>query len=49
MQNTLSIIKPDAVKEKYSGKIIDFIEQQGLNIIAQKRLLLNKKTSRNIL
>jgi nucleoside-diphosphate kinase len=43
MQNTLSIIKPDAVKEKYSGKIIDFIEQHGLNIIAQKRLLLNKK------
>ena len=43
MENTLSIIKPDAVKEKYAGKIIDFIEQKGLNIIAQKRLLLNKK------
>ena len=43
MQNTLSIIKPDAVKEKYAGKIIDFIEQKGLNMIAQKRLLLDKK------
>lgn len=40
MQRTLSIIKPDAVKEKNSGKIIDLIEKNGLNIIAQKRMKL---------
>ena len=43
MQNTLSIIKPDAVKENNSGKVIDFIEQKGLSIIAQKRIQLTKK------
>ena len=28
IQKTLSIIKPDAMKLKYSGKIIDFIEDK---------------------
>ena len=28
LQKTLSIIKPDAMKLKYSGKIIDFIEER---------------------
>ena len=36
IQNTLSIIKPDAMKLKYSGKIIDFIEEKGFSIIAHK-------------
>ena len=43
IQNTLSIIKPDAMKSKYSGKIIDFIEKKGFSIIAQKKLVLTKK------
>ena len=43
MQKTLSIIKPDAMKSKYSGKIIDLIEQRGFSIIAQKKLVLTKK------
>ena len=42
LQNTLSIIKPDAMKLKYSGKIIDFIEDKGFAIIAQKKIVLTK-------
>ena len=41
-QRTLSIIKPDAMKLKYSGKIIDFIEDKGFAIIAQKKIVLTK-------
>ncbi len=41
-QETLSIIKPDAMKLKYSGKIIDFIEDKGFTIIAQKKIVLTK-------
>ena len=42
LQKTLSIIKPDAMKLKYSGKIIDFIEEKGFKIIAQKKIVLTK-------
>ena len=42
LQKTLSIIKPDAMKLKYSGKIIDFIEKKGFNLIAQKKIVLTK-------
>jgi len=42
IQKTLSIIKPDAMKLKYSGKIIDFIEGKGLIIIAQKKIVLTQ-------
>tara|TARA_B100001248_G_C27040278_1_gene300490 strand:+ start:53 stop:475 length:423 start_codon:yes stop_codon:yes gene_type:complete len=42
IQKTLSIIKPDAMKLKYSGKIIDFIEEKGFTIIAQKKIVLTK-------
>ena len=42
-QDTLSIIKPDAMKLKYSGKIIDFIENKGFTIIAQKKIVLTKR------
>ena len=41
-QKTLSIIKPDAMKLKYSGKIIDFIEDKGFAIMAQKKIVLTK-------
>ena len=43
LQKTLSIIKPDAMELKYSGKIIDFIEEKGFKIIAQKKIVLIKK------
>ncbi len=42
IQKTLSIIKPDAMKLKYSGKIIDFIEEKGFTIVAQKKIVLTK-------
>ena len=42
LQKTLSIIKPDAMELKYSGKIIDFIEEKGFKIIAQKKIVLIK-------
>ena len=42
IQKTLSIIKPDAMELKYSGKIIDFIEEKGFKIIAQKKIVLTK-------
>ena len=42
IQKTLSIIKPDAMKLKYSGKIIDLIEEKGFTIIAQKKIVLTK-------
>ncbi len=42
IQQTLSIIKPDAMKLKYSGKIIDFLEEKGFSIIAQKKIVLTK-------
>ncbi len=43
IQKTLSIIKPDAMKLRYSGKIIDLIEGKGFTIIAQKKIVLTKK------
>ena len=42
MQNTLSIIKPDAVKKGYTEKICDRIEDSGLDIVLKKELLLTR-------
>ena len=42
IENTLSIIKPDATKRNLTGSINAKFEQAGLNIIAQKRLQLTK-------
>lgn len=41
-EKTLAIIKPDAVRAKNSGKIIDRIEQAGFEIIGMKKLQLTK-------
>nr|WP_314521175.1 nucleoside-diphosphate kinase [uncultured Campylobacter sp.] len=41
MQQTLSIIKPDAVKKGVIGKIIDRFESHGLRIAAAKKLYLS--------
>ena len=41
MQQTLSIIKPDAVKKGVVGKIIDRFESHGLRIAAAKKLCLS--------
>jgi nucleoside-diphosphate kinase len=43
IEQTLSIIKPDATKRNLTGKINSKLEDSGLKIIAQKRILLSKK------
>ena len=42
MQNTLSIIKPDAVKKGYAEQICARIEDSGLDIVLKKELLLTR-------
>jgi len=42
MQNTLSIIKPDAVKKGYTEQICTKIEDSGLDIVLKKELLLTR-------
>ncbi|OQX74064.1 MAG: nucleoside-diphosphate kinase [Campylobacteraceae bacterium 4484_4] len=40
MEQTLSIIKPDAVKKNVIGKIVDRFESNGLRIAAMKKMQL---------
>ena len=42
VQQTLSIIKPDATKRNLIGRIISKLESSGLKIIAQKKLQLTE-------
>ena len=42
IENTLSIIKPDATKRNLTGFINTKFEQAGLKIVAQKRLQMTK-------
>lgn len=42
VERTLSIIKPDATERNLTGKINALFEDQGLRIVAQKRLHLSK-------
>ncbi len=41
-ERTLSIIKPDATRRNLTGRINAMIEDAGLRIIAQKRVLWSK-------
>ncbi len=41
MEQTLSIIKPDAVKKGVIGKIIDRFESNGLRVAAMKKMQLD--------
>ena len=43
IQRTFSIIKPDATERNITGKVNAKIEESGLRIVAQKRLLLTKE------
>ena len=45
-ESTLSIIKPDATKRSITGKINNLIEEAGLRITAQKRILLTEKDAK---
>lgn len=42
-EETLLIIKPDAVKKKVVGKIISILEDANIDIIRIKKILLDKK------
>ena len=42
VERTLSIIKPDATRRNLTGKINARFEEQGLRIVAQKRLQLTR-------
>jgi nucleoside-diphosphate kinase len=42
MQRTFSIIKPDATQRNLTGKINAKFEEQGLRIVAQKRLRMSR-------
>ena len=46
IEKTLSIIKPDAIKDKVAGKIITQIEDAGFNIISMKKVLLSKNQAK---
>ena len=43
IQRTFSIIKPDATARNITGKVNAKIEESGLRIVAQKRLLLTEE------
>ena len=47
MDKTFSIIKPDATKRNITGAINKVIEENGLRIIAQKRIKLTKVQAEN--
>ena len=42
LEQTLSIIKPDATRRNLTGAINDRLERAGLRIVAQKRLQLSR-------
>jgi len=43
IEQTLAIIKPDAVKNKYSGKILSMIEDTGFKIVAMRKLFITEE------
>lgn len=43
VEQTLSIIKPDATRRNITGKINCLFEENGLRIVAQKRIRLTKE------
>ena len=47
MDQTFSIIKPDATKRNITGSINKVIEESGLRIIAQKRIKLTSEQAEN--
>ena len=45
-QRTFSIIKPDATARNLTGKIVAKFEEQGLRIVASKRIRLSRLQAR---
>ncbi|MCI5968522.1 nucleoside-diphosphate kinase [Helicobacter sp.] len=46
MEQTLSIIKPDAVQKNVIGKIVDRFESNGLKIVAMKKIRLSRNDAK---
>jgi len=46
IERTLAIIKPDAVKKRIVGKILDRIEEEGFQIVEMKMVRLTKDGAR---
>lgn len=42
VEQTLSIIKPDATRRNITGKIVDRLESGGLRVVAQRRVMLSR-------
>jgi nucleoside-diphosphate kinase len=47
IERTFSIIKPDATQRNLTGAVNAVIEQAGLRIIAQKRILMSRREAEN--
>ncbi len=47
IEKTFSIIKPEAVKNKISGKIISMFEDNGFTILAQKKISMTQDQARH--
>lgn len=45
MERTFSILKPDATRRNLTGKINALIEENGLRVVAQRRIHLTKKNA----
>ena len=45
-ERTFAIIKPDAVRKKVAGQIINRIEEAGLEIVAMKKMHLTEQGAR---
>jgi len=43
VERTLSIVKPDGVKKRITGKVISMFEEQGIKIIGMKMVSLTKQ------
>lgn len=43
MEMTFAIIKPDAIKAKNSGRIIDIIERNGFDILRMHKITMSKE------
>jgi nucleoside-diphosphate kinase len=46
LEQTLSIIKPDAVGQNQIGNIIEYFEREGLNVVAAKMLHLTEQQAK---
>lgn len=47
LEQTLSIIKPDAVGQNMIGNIIEYFEREGLNVVAAKMIHLSEEQAKS--